>query len=195
MPGVPTSTLDMDAIRTVLLDGWEYLQVPTLEEYSLVWKNSLYYGFLALQHLTLLLYLSIRPIVNGSYGILRFLWNHLVWKFLEKSVKQLGVLLQQFWKFQRSLSPKQVALELIIVIVFVLLYLLRRYIQKQAYVQRIQRWYKGKMRKITKVRKYVDCLILNIVPGDCIEQKESSFVASWWWPLSEPIATVLLYMV
>mmetsp|Transcript_1012 Transcript_1012/g.1489 ORF Transcript_1012/g.1489 Transcript_1012/m.1489 type:complete len:843 (-) Transcript_1012:30-2558(-) len=154
MPGVPSyysSGFDIDTLRTFVLDGWEYLQVPSFDEYTEAWKNTLWFSWKALYSIGLLAFLIVRPWWLLMRATVQYLWTNLLWNvLLKKSVLQLRYGLTVAIQFQLSLTKRQVVLEIIGLGICVLLYLLRRYIQKQAYVQRLKRWYTTKQRRLLK---------------------------------------------
>jgi hypothetical protein len=142
-------------------DFVEYLELPSRTEY---WQALVEAGknvWIAAQSVKALSVLTFRPLVllfwlfsQRLFVVLKFLFRHLFQGLYVSSLKgleQTKWLLQQFVKWQYSLTSNQIKIELGAITVLVILFLLRRHIQKKEYVQRLSRWYHAKQRRAMKV--------------------------------------------
>lgn len=142
-------------------DLFEYLQLPSRSEYWQAWRNVVRDVWMAAQSLNALSYLTLRPLVlllwlvsQKVYICLKFLFRHLfqgLWVSLWKGVEQAKWCSKKLVAWQYSLTSAQIKMELGAIMVLLLLFSLRRYIQKQGYVQRVSRWYHTKKRNAIKV--------------------------------------------
>jgi hypothetical protein len=85
---------------------------------------------------------------------LKFLFRYLfqgLWVSLWKGLEQAKWCFKKLVAWQYSLTSNQIKMELGAIVVLLLLFSLRRYIQKQRYVQRVSRWYQIKKRNAIKV--------------------------------------------
>ncbi len=165
------------AVRRVN-DFVEYLQLPSRTEYWHAWRNVARDVWMAAQSVRALSFLTLRPLVlllwlvlQRVYICLKFLFRHLfqgLYVSLWKGLEQAKWCARRLVAWQYSLTSTQIKMELSAVIILLLLFSLRRYIQKQGYVQRVSRWYQTKKRYAIKVSDVV-CLpcILSVVVPDC----------------------------
>ena len=108
-----------------------------------------------------LAYLTLKPIVLIIWLVLQYLWKLL--QFLSKQLfyhayesakkgwTQLKWGTKEFVKWQGSLSKKAAAVEICIMAALIGCYMLRRYIAKRKYVQRVNSWSRRKKRLVKEV--------------------------------------------
>jgi hypothetical protein len=102
-----------------------------------------------------LLQLILTPILLCVYYIVTVtadhLYRHVLTHVFSSSLAQLKQISITCYQFQCSLTPQQTAVELAVVLVCIGLFQLRRYIQKQAMVQRAANFYRRQQRQVQKV--------------------------------------------
>jgi hypothetical protein len=108
-------------------------------------------SFLTFRPLFLLLWWLSHLLFRVAKFLFRHLFQGLYLSFL-KGLQQSKLVGRKLVHWQYSLTPNQLKVEGSIVLLLVLLYLLRRHIQKQLYVQRVTRWYRVKQQRTIKVR-------------------------------------------
>jgi len=116
-----------------------YLQIPSAEIYyaalsqystdAWAWAKSSY-------HLTVL---TLTPVIILCTLLFRVLGSVFM-AIGGRTIQQFGRHAVWFVQVQRSLSAAEIAVELLVVATVVGVYLLRRYIRKRRYVERIRRW-------------------------------------------------------
>jgi hypothetical protein len=142
-------------------DVWHRMDVPTWEVYSPALKECSRDMVVASQSTWKLLVLTLRPLCILIGIILQFLWmvlqilaQHLLaqgWVSLQKGLMQGKAAVIWLYLFQRSLTWQEVLGEVTIGITLVALYYFRKWLQRQTYYDRMQRWYRKKRRQFVRV--------------------------------------------
>jgi len=141
-------------LTTTISDAWSYLQFPSYVEYRTTCYDACYHVWLAAKSIFMLLFLTFRPLCLLLWGLGKILFQHLLSGFYistKQTLFQIGNGIRIAWKFQTSLNRQQLAIELIVIIVLVSIYLLRQYIEKHGYIKRIRKWYQLKQRRVLQV--------------------------------------------
>ena len=141
---------------------WLKMQVPPYPMYQLAIQTCVSDVVQSTQSTTHLMYLTLRPfilllgmILQLVGTILHILFQHLLehgWKSLQKGAMQAKAGAVWFYIFQRSLTRKEVLAEVGLVVLGILGYYLRKWLKRQTYVARANKWYQQRKRKVTKVR-------------------------------------------
>lgn len=107
---------------------------------------------------------TTRPIViliflisRYLFAVLKILAEHTVYhgvNAMKEVLSQLKIAITWFAAYQASLSNAAILMEFSFVFALILLYLLRKYIERKQYVRRITLWYE--LKKIRATRKYYD---------------------------------------
>jgi hypothetical protein len=143
-------------------DFFENLQLPSRTEYRQAWCNVVRDVWMAAHSVHALSCLALRPFMlllwlvsQKVYICLKFLFRQLfqgVWVSLWKGLEQATWCSKKLVAWQYSLTSTQSKMEVGAIVVLLLLFSLRRYLQKQGYIQRVSRWYQIKKRIAIKVR-------------------------------------------
>lgn len=149
-----------------------YLQLPSRSEYWLALQTASSDTLVAVKSANNLTYLTFRPLLlllwlvsQKLYIVAKFLFRHLfqgLYISTLKGIQQLQWLTKRAVTWQTSLNATQLKMEAGVIVLAVSLYLLRRYIQQQGYVQRVQKWYRIKERRAVKVWKS-HCIIVVVL--------------------------------
>jgi hypothetical protein len=147
-----------DAFRnasTVFYESvWLPLQVPSWT----VWQSSLQHAWADSQEALVSLFsfwlLTLRPVVFFIYMVvqyvLRMFWKYVIVQGMsQQGVQYMTALSRRIWRYQRSLTPREVAIELGILAGFVALYQIRKLLQRQAYFQRIAAFNRKQVHRVT----------------------------------------------
>jgi len=134
----------------------EYLQIPARDEYTITLLTAYHDVLAACKSTYHLAFLTFRPfwIIGGVLlhhvlVLLKVLGQHTIhhgYVAAREGCIQLKIGVIWFVSFQKSLSRGAIAVECGVVAAFVGAYMLRRYIQKKRYVERVRRWYGTKKR-------------------------------------------------
>jgi hypothetical protein len=156
----PLAFLQQDLVPGVL-DVWLKMQVPSYPLYQEAVQTCVSDAIQSTQSTTNLLYLTLRPVIlllgmalQLLGTILHILFQHLLehgWHSLQKGAMQGKAAIVWFYIFQKSLSRKEVLGEVGLVIVGILGYYLRKWLKRQTYVARANKWYQQRKRKVTQV--------------------------------------------
>ena len=142
------------------------LEIPSGTE---VWKaggDAGRNGFEALKSIFHFLILVGRPFVLATgwtlFTVGSLIWEHVLVNGIYKhGLSQSREAAVAFWKFQTSLSQKELMIEAAICAVLVALYFLRRWLQRNRYIQRASLVAKRQMRMASRVGSLcVVCLFL-----------------------------------
>lgn len=149
----------------------EALQVPSGAE---VWKaggDAGRDGYVALQSLFHLLFLVLRPVALGlgwfSVVAGRFIWKHVVVGMIyNHGLSQTKESIVKFWRFQKSLTRQQLMIEAVIVVLLIALYLLRRWLRRNRYIERARDAFTAQTEKVAQVC-LIDSFLFMYVVEDC----------------------------
>lgn len=140
----------------------EYLQLPSRSEYWTAMQETGRHVYTATVSVNQLSYLTFRPLLlflwlvsQKLYIIGRFLFRNLfqgLYLSIVNGFQQAKWMAQRLGQWQYSLSRRELAMEVGVVVVAGLLFFLRRHIQQQLYVQRLTRWYRVRQQRVIKVR-------------------------------------------
>ena len=137
----------------------EYFQIPSLYECRTSATIAFQDSVSAVKSITQFLKLTTRPIF-----ILLGLLSHTLYEILKVlaqcTVHHSYVAVREgcisFVQFQKGLSRFAVLMEIGFVCLLILLYTIRRYIQKKKYVERSLRWYRRKRNLVLMVRTFIN---------------------------------------
>lgn len=116
-------------------------------------------GYEAVKSISHFFFLVGRPFVLAIgwtlYTVGRFIWEHIIVNGIYKhGLSQSKEAAVAFWKFQTSLSRKELMIEAAICALLAATYFLRRWLQRNRYIQRATVHVKRQMRKATQVRSH-----------------------------------------
>lgn len=134
---------------------WERLEVPEFGLYQQAVQACARDSWKASQSTYHVLYMTFRPIGILLWIILKFLWRNLLehgGKSLQRGARQVKVAAIAFYKFQISLTPKEVLGEVGLIGLGVALFYFQRWLRKQTYWSRTVRWCRNKKAKCVQVR-------------------------------------------
>jgi hypothetical protein len=166
--GIPQVSSTQEQIRHIAaeaMDAWHdfvvYIDLPSASLYRTSCSTAWYDLRAAFSSLGYLGYLTFRPLVliiwllsQHLWRVLQFLAKHLfhhAYVSAGKGWVQLKWGTRSFMKWQFSLSRAAVLMEISIVAALIGCYMLRRYIQRKKYVERITSWYRRKKRAVKEV--------------------------------------------
>jgi hypothetical protein len=149
-------------LRSSLEDTVTLLHVAPFQDYHTAAVAAFHDSVLAISSCWTLLQLVWTPVLLALYYAVTVtadkLYRHVLIHVGSSSVAQLKIGAQKVYAFQRSLSPEQWAMEVAVLLVLTGLYQLRRYIQKQAMVQRLLNFYRRQQSQVQKVRYCLLCV-------------------------------------
>ena len=133
------------------------LEVPSGAEFWQAGSDAGRDGYEAIKSISHFVFLVVRPFVLAFGWTLvtvgRFIWERIIVEGLYKhGLSQTREGAVAFWKFQKSLSREELLLEAAICAVLVALYMLRRWLQRNRYIQRAKVAATRQFRKATRVR-------------------------------------------
>jgi len=145
----------------------EYLEIPPLYAVSGALKVATGDMVAASKSSFALVYLTTRPLAILTSLVSRYIWillkiiaQHTVYHGLiaaKEALRQAKIATNWFIAFQKSLSTTALCLEGGFVVLCFGLYMLRRYIQKKKYAQRVKTWYTNKKAKaVMKYERFVE---------------------------------------
>jgi hypothetical protein len=147
-----------DAFRNVSVVFYETVWLPLQVPSWTVWQSSLQHALVdsqeALVSLFSFWFLTLRPVVFFIYMVVQYV-SRMFWKYVivqgfsQQGVQYLTALSRRTWRYQRSLTPREVAIELGIVAGFVALYQIRKVLQRQTYFQRMSAWNRKQVHRVT----------------------------------------------
>lgn len=113
-------------------------------------------GYQALKSISHFFFIVGRPFVLAAgwtfFTMGCFVWEHIVVNGIYKhGLSQSKEAAVAFWKFQTSLSRQQLLMEAALCAVLVAMYFLRRWLQRNRYIQRVHMEIKRQIRKATRV--------------------------------------------
>lgn len=134
----------------------EVLEIPSATE---VWKaggDAGHDGYVALKSGFHFFFLVLRPVALGLGWFLfvagKFIWENIVCDILYKhGLSQTKEALVATWKFQKSLTRKQMIIEAVIMALMTALYFLRRWLQRNRYIQRARAAINQQTHKVARV--------------------------------------------
>lgn len=127
--------------RSIYEQVWVPLHVPAFG----VWKDALQVAasdlHQAASSVFTFLFITLRPLVLLLYMvieyIIRFIWKYVIVQgFSQQGVQYLVAGVKALYRHQRSLTREQLAIEVFVIAGAVLLYQIRRFLQRQTYIQR-----------------------------------------------------------
>ena len=146
MQGIPTLS-NLTSHINVIHDVVEALQLPSWREYSNSLQESKRLTIEAIQANLKLFQLTFRPV----FIILQYICS-VIWCYASIVLKwiliQARISIQNFMEFQTQLSWFVIGLELAFVLLVIGIYMLRRYIRKKRYVEKISLWYEIRRRRV-----------------------------------------------
>lgn len=160
--GLPPNLADVSyRLSLKIHEAIAYFEIPALHEvtnsFQIAWKDSI----LAFQSTSHFLRITFRPLLillalisRYVYIVLEILARHTVhhaYIGMKESLHQLKIGTKEFIRFQRSLPRFWIGVELGICALLIAGYLLRRFIKKRRYVERVEAWYLKKKRMAQKV--------------------------------------------
>lgn len=143
------------ALRSSLNETTTLLQIATWSDYHTAFLAAAQDTVAAILSCWTLLRLIWTPVLLLIYYVLTVtadnLYRHVLTHVFSSSFAQLKQGVTCAYAFQCRLTPQQTAMELAVIVVCVGLYQLRRYIQKQAMVQRALNFYRRQQSQVQKV--------------------------------------------
>lgn len=137
-----------------------YFEIPAFNEVTDSFQLAMRDCIVAFQSTSRLLQITFRPVLiflalisRYLYIVLQIITRHTIRHAivgLRELLHQLIFGTKEFIRFQKSLPPFWIGVELGFCALFVTAYLLRRLIKKRRYVERVTRWYRGKKRRVHK---------------------------------------------
>lgn len=103
------------------------------------------------------LVILIALISRYLFAVLKVLAEHTIYHgvhAMKEVLSQLKFAISWFAAYQASLSNAAILMELCLILALILLYMLRKYIERKQYVRRMQLWYE--LKKVRATRKYYD---------------------------------------
>jgi len=151
-------------VATIIHELVEYFEIPAINElttsFQVAWRDC----SLAFSSTSRFLFITFRPLFiliallsRYVYIVVEIIARHTVhhaYMMTKESLYQCKIGLIEFGKFQKSLSVFWICIELGFCALLLLGYLLRRFIKKRRYVERLRAWYATKKRNAQK--KYND---------------------------------------
>ena len=138
---------------------WNRLDVPDFQDYRLAAKTCGKDIIKSTKSTWAFLYLTCKPLVILTWIIVQAMWQcsrvvfqllfEQAWISLKKGGRQLKSASIWFVKFQRSLSTKQILIELGLVGLCVVLYYVRQWLKRQTYVARATEWVREKKHRVS----------------------------------------------
>jgi len=143
--GIPSALEfpSMETIQRSLKDVAEFLCLPTYDEYRTVVYESMTVNWHALCVNWNFIFITFRPL----FILLSWASKHVAWYakiFSSILLNHLNHSLQRFVAFQLSLSKFAILTEVSIVLSVIGAYLLRQYIRRKRYVERLRSWRRSK---------------------------------------------------
>lgn len=119
-------------------------------------------GYQALMSFSHFFFIVGRPFVLAAgwtlFTVGSFIWEHIIVNGIYKhGLSQSKEAAVAFWKFQTSLSRQELLMEAALCAVLVVIYFLRRWLQRNRYIQRANMEVTRQIRKATRVR-FLSCL-------------------------------------
>ena len=163
MPSIIPHERGREVVEKLFQTIQEVAQLLEIPAGSEVWKagnDASRDGIAALRSTFNFVVLVGRPFVLGAGWIL-FLVGRAIWEqILVKGIYEHGLSQTRqaailFWKFQRGLSREGLIVEAVICVVLVALYLLRRWLQRNQYIQRARVVVRRQFRRASQVSSFV----------------------------------------
>lgn len=125
-------------------------------------SGTIHHSYTATTHLVAFLYLTIMPLTYiVYYCLIRLLLYHILYQTLIQqillsptAVNQVKSVIYDLIAYQRSLSWKQVGMEVVVVLLCFLLRQAYGFLKRQTYIQRTKLWYRRKKLNVIKVRTF-----------------------------------------
>ncbi len=155
--GIPPSISSLTAkLHDQAVSFITYLQVPSYNDTSTQFQIAFRDSIQASQSIYQFLKLTCRPLVillallsKYLLIVLKILSEHTIYHAIlaaKELWRQLKIATQWFISFQKGLSRTAIAMEVGFIALCIVLYMIRRYLQKKKYFQRLGRWYRSKKR-------------------------------------------------
>jgi hypothetical protein len=166
-------------LRSHLDDTTTLLKIANYADYHTAAVAAFQDSILAIRSCWTLMQLMWTPVLLALYYVVTIsankLYRHVLIHVGSSSVAQLKIGAVKVYQFQLSLTPEQWAMEVAVLLVLTGLYQLRRYIQKQAMVQRVMHFYRRQQSQVQKVRGSL-LFVLYFLDGllNCLD-------GSPWW--------------
>ena len=160
--GLPPSIASFtSSIQDQLTTFLTSLQIPTYNATSTQFQIALQDTIQASKSISQLLTLTGRPffillsiLSKYIFILLRVISEHTIYHGIKASKelwRQMKIATIWFVSFQKSLSQTAIYMELGFVLVCIGLYMIRRYLQRKKYFQKLKRWYVSKRNKVQLV--------------------------------------------
>ena len=161
--GIPPSIFALaETVQQQVTEFVTYLQIPSYSDTShhfkiafndsiQAWKSTYHFVQLTCRPLVILLALISRYLLI----LLKILSEHTIYHGIlagKESWRQTKIAVNWFIAFQKSLSRTAVFMEIGFVFVCIGLYMIRRYLKRKKYFQKLGRWYRSKKRNAQLVR-------------------------------------------
>lgn len=163
----PTISALAESLQQQVTDFVTYLQIPSYSDTShhlkiafsdsiKAWKSIFHFVLLTCRPIVILLALISRYLLI----LLKILSEHTIYHGIlagKESWRQLKIAVVWLIAFQKSLSRTVIYMEIGFVFVCIGLYMIRRYIKRKKYFQRLGKWYGSKKRNVQlKYNNFVD---------------------------------------
>jgi hypothetical protein len=135
-------------------------------------RGSILFTYSALMSLSKLLFLTIKPLAYISYYVMiRFILYHILYRTVLQQIllsptaaNQVKGLVRDMIVFQKSLTWKQIMIEICIVASFGIIYQMYHFFKRQTYVHRMKVWRRRRQAAVVQVRHFYFRCSSSVVP-------------------------------